>query len=95
VDAVGIDPEHGRDWVLYRAADYWLWGLTSGLTKDPNAANASSWLSPGKPPLAPTPKPKCTPVHQPALGGMRERIGHQPPAVGEPFRDGREPALMA
>lgn len=35
VDAAGIDPEHGRDWVLYRTADYWLWGLSAGLTEDP------------------------------------------------------------
>jgi streptomycin 6-kinase len=35
VDAAGIDPGHGRDWIVYRTVDYWLWGLTAGLTEDP------------------------------------------------------------
>ncbi|MEU4159037.1 aminoglycoside phosphotransferase family protein [Actinoplanes sp. NPDC026670] len=35
VRAAGIAPGHGRDWVLYRAVDYWLWGLGVGLTEDP------------------------------------------------------------
>jgi streptomycin 6-kinase len=35
VDAAGIDRDHGRDWVVFRAVDYWLWGLTAGLTEDP------------------------------------------------------------
>jgi streptomycin 6-kinase len=33
--AADIDPDHGRDWVLYRTVDYWLWGLATGLTEDP------------------------------------------------------------
>jgi streptomycin 6-kinase len=33
--AAGVDLRHGRDWVLYRAVDYWLWGLANGLTEDP------------------------------------------------------------
>lgn len=33
--AAGIDPDHGRDWVVFRTVDYWLWGLTAGLTEDP------------------------------------------------------------
>jgi hypothetical protein len=35
VDAAGIDPGHGRDWIVYRTVDYWLWALTAGLTEDP------------------------------------------------------------
>ncbi|GIF17332.1 streptomycin 6-kinase [Actinoplanes tereljensis] len=35
VDAAGIDLDHGRDWVVFRAVDYWLWGLAAGLTEDP------------------------------------------------------------
>lgn len=35
IRAAGIDREHGRDWVVYRTADYWLWGLANGLTEDP------------------------------------------------------------
>lgn len=33
--AAGIDAEHGRNSVLFRAVDYWLWGLRVGLTEDP------------------------------------------------------------
>ncbi len=35
VGAAGVDREHGRDWVVFRAVDYWLWGLAAGLTEDP------------------------------------------------------------
>jgi streptomycin 6-kinase len=35
VSAAGIDRDHGRDWVVYRTVDYWLWGLAAGLTEDP------------------------------------------------------------
>lgn len=35
VRAAGIDPGHGTDWVVFRAVDYWLWGLAAGLTEDP------------------------------------------------------------
>ena len=35
VAAAGLDPERARAWVVYRAADYWLWGLRHGLTEDP------------------------------------------------------------
>ncbi|HYN96602.1 MAG TPA: aminoglycoside phosphotransferase family protein [Pilimelia sp.] len=34
-DAAGIDRDHARDWVLLRAVDYWLWGLSAGFTEDP------------------------------------------------------------
>ncbi|OKI15398.1 hypothetical protein A6A25_13840 [Saccharothrix sp. CB00851] len=26
---------HARDWAVFRAVDYWLWGLAAGLTEDP------------------------------------------------------------
>jgi streptomycin 6-kinase len=35
VQAAGIEAEHGRNSVLFRAVDYWLWGLRVGLTEDP------------------------------------------------------------
>jgi streptomycin 6-kinase len=35
VAAAGIGRDHGRDWVLFRTVDYWLWGLAAGLTEDP------------------------------------------------------------
>ncbi len=35
VDAAGIDRDHSRDWVVFRTVDYWLWGLSVGLTEDP------------------------------------------------------------
>ncbi|MBL7257870.1 aminoglycoside phosphotransferase family protein [Paractinoplanes lichenicola] len=35
VAAAELDRDHGRDWVVYRTADYWLWGLSAGLTEDP------------------------------------------------------------
>ncbi|TQM79057.1 streptomycin 6-kinase [Saccharothrix saharensis] len=33
--AAGIPPDHARDWVVFRATDYYLWGLRNGLTEDP------------------------------------------------------------
>ena len=35
VAAAGIDRDQGRDSVVFRTADYWLWGLAAGLTEDP------------------------------------------------------------
>lgn len=35
VDAAVLDPERARRWVVFRAVDYWLWGLDHGLTEDP------------------------------------------------------------
>jgi streptomycin 6-kinase len=34
-EAAALDPTHARDWVVFRAVDYWLWGLANGLTEDP------------------------------------------------------------
>jgi len=30
-----VDRGRARDWVVFRAIDYWLWGLHAGLTEDP------------------------------------------------------------
>lgn len=30
-----IPLDHARNWVVFRAVDYWLWGLDAGLTEDP------------------------------------------------------------
>ncbi len=35
VSEAGLDHERARAWVLFRAVDYWLWGLVYGLTEDP------------------------------------------------------------
>ncbi|GAA5201683.1 aminoglycoside phosphotransferase family protein [Rugosimonospora acidiphila] len=35
VAASRTDRDRGRDWVRFRAVDYWLWGLDAGLTEDP------------------------------------------------------------
>ncbi|MFE9748595.1 aminoglycoside phosphotransferase family protein [Saccharothrix saharensis] len=33
--AAGIPLDHARNWVVFRATDYYLWGLSHGLTEDP------------------------------------------------------------
>jgi len=35
VGAAGLDRDRARDWVVFRAASYWRWGLDHGLTEDP------------------------------------------------------------
>jgi len=35
VRAADLDEDHARDMVVFRAVDYWLWGLDAGLTEDP------------------------------------------------------------
>lgn len=35
VTAAGLDRDRARDWVIWRTVDYWLWGLSVGLTEDP------------------------------------------------------------
>jgi streptomycin 6-kinase len=35
VREAALDRDRARDWVVYRAVDYWLWGLSAGLTEDP------------------------------------------------------------
>ncbi|QQQ78867.1 kinase [Saccharothrix sp. 6-C] len=33
--AADLAPDHARNWTIFRAVDYWLWGLAAGLTEDP------------------------------------------------------------
>ncbi|NIK55076.1 aminoglycoside phosphotransferase family protein [Kribbella shirazensis] len=35
VSEAGLDRDRARDWVIWRTVDYWLWGLSVGLTEDP------------------------------------------------------------
>ncbi len=35
VRSAKLDRDHARDWVVFRTVDYWLWGLSVGLTEDP------------------------------------------------------------
>ncbi|MFI6827112.1 aminoglycoside phosphotransferase family protein [Kribbella sp. NPDC050241] len=35
VGEAGLERDRARDWVVFRAVDYWLWGLSVGLTEDP------------------------------------------------------------
>ena len=35
VGEAGLERDRARDWVVYRTVDYWLWGLSVGLTEDP------------------------------------------------------------
>ena len=35
VGEAALDRDRARDWVVYRTVDYWLWGLSAGLTEDP------------------------------------------------------------
>lgn len=35
VTTAQLDRDRARDWVVFRAVDYWLWGLNAGLTEDP------------------------------------------------------------
>jgi streptomycin 6-kinase len=35
VTEAGLDRDRAAAWVLFRSIDYWLWGLTYGLTEDP------------------------------------------------------------
>lgn len=35
IDIAQLDPQRTRAWTIARCVDYWLWGLTVGLTEDP------------------------------------------------------------
>ncbi|MEU8227278.1 aminoglycoside phosphotransferase family protein [Kribbella sp. NPDC048915] len=35
VGEAALDRDRARDWVIWRTVDYWLWGLSAGLTEDP------------------------------------------------------------
>ncbi|WP_433164614.1 aminoglycoside phosphotransferase family protein [Kribbella sp. CA-247076] len=49
VHEAALDRDRAHDWVAYRTVDYWLWGLSVGLTEDPSAAPACSTPSPSGP----------------------------------------------
>jgi streptomycin 6-kinase len=45
IEAAQLDSERARAWTLVRCVDYWLWGLSVGLTEDPaRCALIASWL---------------------------------------------------
>ncbi|MEV8377052.1 aminoglycoside phosphotransferase family protein [Kribbella sp. NPDC056861] len=35
VQEAGLSEERARNWVVFRTVSYWLWGLSAGLTEDP------------------------------------------------------------
>lgn len=44
-EAADLDPALARAWTLVRCVDYWLWGLSAGLTHDPVlCARIVDWL---------------------------------------------------
>ena len=44
-EAAELDPALARSWTLVRCVDYWLWGLSIGLTNDPaRCATIINWL---------------------------------------------------
>ena len=44
-EAAELDEQRSRAWTLVRCVDYWLWGLSVGLTADPaRCAAISDWL---------------------------------------------------
>jgi streptomycin 6-kinase len=46
-EAAGLDPDLARSWTLVRCAEYWLWGVSVGLTEDPARCEAIvNWLAP-------------------------------------------------
>lgn len=46
IAAAELDEGLARDWTLVRCVDYWLWGLSVGLTEDPKRCAAIvEWLS--------------------------------------------------
>jgi streptomycin 6-kinase len=44
-EAAHLDPTLTRSWTLVRCVDYWLWGLSVGLTYDPvRCEKIVNWL---------------------------------------------------
>lgn len=45
VETANLDAELARKWTIVRCVDYWLWGLSVGLTEDPARCEIiTSWL---------------------------------------------------
>lgn len=46
IEAASLDAELARSWTFVRCVDYWLWGVSIGLTEDPARCEAIlNWLS--------------------------------------------------
>lgn len=46
IEAAALDPALCRAWTLVRCVDYWLWGLSVGLTEDPvRCQRIVAWLA--------------------------------------------------
>jgi streptomycin 6-kinase len=49
IEAAALDPVRTRGWTLVRCVDYWLWGVSVGLTHDPVRCEAIlNWLTGSK-----------------------------------------------
>ncbi len=35
VQEAALNRDRAHSWVVFRTADYWLWGIDAGLTQDP------------------------------------------------------------
>jgi hypothetical protein len=45
IEAAGLVPDLTRSWTVVRCVDYWLWGVSIGLTQDPTRCEAIiDWL---------------------------------------------------
>lgn len=45
-EAAELNPDLARSWTLVRCVDYWLWGLSIGLTEDPaRCEHLVEWLA--------------------------------------------------
>jgi streptomycin 6-kinase len=45
-EAAELDPDLARAWTVVRCVDYWLWGISVGLTDDPARCGIiTDWLS--------------------------------------------------
>jgi len=45
IEAAALDPDGTRAWTLVRCVDYWLWGVSVGLTEDPaRCETITNWL---------------------------------------------------
>lgn len=46
IEAAGLDAGLARSWTVVRCVDYWLWGVSIELTRDPARCHAiTAWLT--------------------------------------------------
>lgn len=46
IETAGLDTDLARSWTVVRCVDYWLWGVSIGLTQDPARCEAiTDWLT--------------------------------------------------